>query len=77
MTLYGVKKMIYADVSWATKLQLLHSFFVSKMDQRASEASASEREPLALVVNKSPAVFIFMLEIDHKEKIDQRSLKKK
>ena len=31
MTLYGLKKMIYGDVFWATKLQLLHFFFFSKM----------------------------------------------
>ena len=53
----------YADVFWATKVQLLHSFFVSKIDEHASEASARERAP-SLLVNKSPAAFIFIRKID-------------
>ena len=38
-------------------VQLLHSSFVWKIDERA-------REPLALLVNKSPAAFIFIRKID-------------
>ena len=46
-------------------VQLLHSSFVSKIDEQASEAKrAREREPLALLVNKSPAAFIFIRKID-------------
>ena len=46
-------------------MQPLHSFFVSKIDKYASEASLGEtREPVGLVVIKSPAVFILIREID-------------
>ena len=44
---YGVKKIIYADAYYATKVQPLHSFFVSRIDKHASEASARERAPCA------------------------------
>ena len=47
-------------------MHLLHSSFVSKIDEHArhaSEASARERA-LALLVNKSPAAFIFIRKID-------------
>ena len=44
-------------------MQLLHSSFVSKIDEHASEASARERA-FALLVNKSPAAFIFIRKID-------------
>ena len=65
VTLYGLRKMIYADVFWATKVQPLHSFFISKIDEHASELKrAREREPVALVIIKSPVVFIFIREID-------------
>ena len=65
MTLYGLRKIIYADVFWATKVQPLHSFFISKIDEHASELKrAREREPVALVIIKSPVVFIFIREID-------------
>ena len=44
-------------------MQLLHSFFVSKIDEHASKASARERDPCSNG-QKSPAAFIFIREID-------------
>ena len=71
MTLYDLKKMIYADVFLATKVQLLHSFFVSKIDEHARE-----REPLALMVKKSPAVFIFIRKIDDLQRENRSTISK-
>ena len=56
-------------------MQLLHSSFISKIDGHASEASARERA-LALMVNKSPAVFIFMPEIDDLERENRSTISK-
>ena len=71
MTLYDLKKMIYADVFLAAKVQLLHSFFVSKIDEHARE-----REPLALMVKKSPAVFIFIRKIDDLQRENRSTISK-
>ena len=77
MTLYGLRKIIYADVFWATKVQPLHSFFISKIDEHASELKrAREREPVALVVIKSPAVFIFIREIDDFQRENRSTISK-
>ena len=50
-------------------MQPLLSFFVSKIDEHA-------REPLALVVFKSPAVFIFMSEIDVLQRENKSTISK-
>ena len=68
--------MIYADVFRATKVQPLHSFFISKIDKHASEASVREREPVALVVIKFPAVFIFIREIDYFQRENRSTIAK-
>ena len=72
MTLYGLKKMIYADVFWATKFQPLHSFFVSKIDEHERD----EREPVGLVLIKSPAVFILIREIDDLQRENRSTISK-
>ena len=53
-------------------MQPLHSFSISKIDEQASEASAREREPVALVVIKS----LFIREIDDLQRENRSTISK-
>ena len=64
MTLYDLKKMIYADRSRLRRRFLSDEGAAFTLLFRFENKRARERDPLALMVNKSPAVFIFIREID-------------
>ena len=50
----------------------LHSFFVSKIDEHERD----EREPVGLVLIKSPAVFILIREIDDLQRENRSTISK-